>query len=203
MIASLASRVVRRSGFLLGLLLFLFLPFATASCDVPAGVSVGRGGTFEESVAGLDLVRDSYNIRATDDMASRPAVHSRLDRTYAIDSPVQWLAIAVVVVLVLGLATAQLRTQRVRDWLATAAAVVGIGLLVVTEVLTLRSLHDTASFFAVLSSDMPQFKHINLADRVGEVVHIEVGFWLALAALVPTLVANAAPLLRRGNARPG
>jgi hypothetical protein len=183
------------AGFLLAVVLFLFLPFAAASCDVPAdpGTAAGRLGV---SMSGADLAASHEHLDASGGLALAPAEQTRADLLVRMPRRTQILALLTVVVLLGGLVPALVRPVRVRA--ATAAALAGVAgvLLAVTEYVVLRRLTTFARSFLLYGAYLPSVRGRNLNDRVGEVVHTGVGFWSSLAVVLALAVTNIAVVVR-------
>lgn len=188
------TRRVTPAGFILALLLFLFLPFAAASCDVPADSSTAAG-TIGMSLTGADLIASRERLDTTGGLALTPAQQSRATAGFHMTRVVQILAILAAAAMVVGAATAVARTVRVRAAAAVVAAGGAIAVLAVTEYLTVERLTEMAEYVLLLGTYLPQVEGKNLDGRIGEVVHIGLGFWLAVALLVLIIAVNVVVLV--------
>ena len=169
------------AGFALVLLLFLFLPFLSVSCEAPGA------GTIRANYTGVDLAtRDRPDVefpKGLEDMASQ------LPRSH--DAGVSMLAIIVALLLVAGVASVLVPRPRVRLLAATAVAFAASTLMVVTQVIAQSNLTDLLTAAAARLNDTVP------ADRAGELVHTGVGFWLSVVGLAGVGLLSAGLVLRR------
>lgn len=179
-----ASRLVSPTGFALVLLLFLFLPFLSVSCEVPGLGSIGADYTGAQVATGAepeveippglaDLGEELPGSAESEEPPPQPGV--------------QVLAILVAIVLVAGVAlpfVPRLVDQVRQRMFGGAAIAVSAGvLLVITQVVGQANLTDQLTDDAenVAGGQTP----VPTADEIAdEVVHSGVGFWLSLVLLV-------------------
>lgn len=210
------SRLVSPAGFALVLLLFLFLPFLSVSCEMPGMGSIGADYRGVELATGaepeVDIPEDLQ------DMADELPGGSSTSSEPPPDPGVQVLAIIVGVVLLAGIAVPFVPRfrDRVRERLFGSAAVALVAgvLVVVTQTVAqsnlISQLKDDAQN---VSEDEVSMPDINLV--AGELIHTEVGFWLTLVGLVliallsvgfvfkDKIVPRPAPAGAPGTAYPG
>jgi hypothetical protein len=189
------TRRLTPAGFLLALLVFLFLPLATASCDVPADAGTAAG-TLSTRVTGAGLIASREHLDATGGLALKPAQQSRADRLVQMPGSLRILAVAAAVVLLAAVATTAIRSPRARALTSIAAAIAGLTLLTVLMVLSLTRLTDFARTFLAAGAYLPAVKDHNLDGRAGEVVHTGPGFWVAAALLLLVGELNVLALAR-------
>ncbi|GLL05934.1 hypothetical protein GCM10017581_076820 [Dactylosporangium matsuzakiense] len=193
--ATAVTRRITPAGFLLAVLLFLVLPFATASCDVPADQATAPS-RLSLSVTGSDLAASREHLDATGGLALSPAQQTRADLLVRMPRSTQVLALVTAVLLLGGVAPALIRRVRAAAAVAVAAAVAGGVLLTVTAYVTLRQFTMFAHSFLVYGTYLPSVEGRNLDNRVGEVIHTGSGFWLALGTVLALAAANIAVFVR-------
>lgn len=179
------SRLASPAGFALVLLLFLFLPFLSVSCEVPGMGSIGADYNGVELATGaepeVDVPQDLQ------DMADELPGGSGTSSEPPPDPGVQVLAIIVGVVMLVGIALPFVPPfrDRVRERLFGSAAVALLAgvLVVLTQSIAQSNLTSQLKDDAQnVSEDQVSMPDINLV--AGELIHTEVGFWLTLVGLV-------------------
>jgi hypothetical protein len=194
------TRRITPAGFLLALLLFLVLPLATASCDVPPD-SASSGGTLGTSISGADLVVSHEHLDADGGLALSPAQQDRADLYVAVPRGVQILALLTVAALLAATATPLIRRVRVRAAVAAGAAVAALALVAVMAYLIRAKLTESAEFFLIMGSYLPSVEGRDLDGRAGEVVHLGWGLWTTAAVLLLVALLQIMTLVR--PPRPG
>ncbi|WP_328446516.1 hypothetical protein [Amycolatopsis sp. NBC_00438] len=188
----LVTRRITLAGFLLALLLFLFLPCLAASCDAPDGTRAAV------TYSGADLASGQQKFTGIDGLGLTPAEQTAVEDKFDMPGLVQVLAIAAGVLLVLGVGTALLRTPKARALTAVVLAGAGAALLVVTEVFALQNLTDytrrIAATVSTLSTSRP-----DLDDEANAAVDLRPGFWLPVSLLLVVFVLNVFVALRRSR----
>jgi hypothetical protein len=178
-----SSRLVSPAGFALVLLLFLFLPFLSVSCEVPGMGSIGADYTGVGLATGADPAVDIP--QDLQDMANELPGSSTSSEPPP-DPGVQVLAIITGVVMLAGVALpfVPLFRRRMRERLFGTAAVAFVAgvLVVVTQVVAQSNLTSQLKNDAQgLSQDQVSMPDLNsVADQL---IHTEVGFWLSLVGL--------------------
>ena len=174
------SRLVSPAGFALVLLLFLFMPFLSVSCDVPGEGSIGVDYNGAQLAVGAEPAVEIP--QGLEDMARDLPGSAESDQPPP-DPGVQVLAIIVAVVLVAGAALPFVPrlAGRVRWRMfggAAVALVVGV-LMIVTQAVARSNLTAQLTDDAhALGDDVP-----SAADISDQLIHTEVGFWLSLVVL--------------------
>ncbi|MFG1646401.1 hypothetical protein ACGFMK_39530 [Amycolatopsis sp. NPDC049252] len=189
----LVTRRITPAGFLLALLLFLFLPCLAASCDTPDGTRT------EVSYSGADLVTGQQKITGVDGLGLTPAQRTAVADKFDMPALVQVLAIVAGVLLVLGLGTALLRTPKARALTAVVVSGAGAVLLVVTEVFALGNLTDNARLISATVSSLSSGQGTNAEDEAVAAVELRLGFWLSVSLLLLVFLLNVFVALRRSR----
>lgn len=176
-----SARLASPAGFALVLLLFLFLPFLSVSCEVPGVGSIGADYTGAQLAVG-----DSPEVEVPADlreMAEELPGGGGEGAEPPPDPGVQVLAIIVAVVMAVGIATPLIARSRVRLFGAAGVAVVAAVLVVVTQVVAQSNLAAQLTEDAEnLSGDGAGVPDIDeVADQM---IHTEIGFWLTVVGLV-------------------
>ncbi|MFJ1762747.1 hypothetical protein ACIOD2_20685 [Amycolatopsis sp. NPDC088138] len=187
----LVTRRITPAGFLLALLLFLFLPCLAASCDAPDGTRT------EVSYSGADLVTGQQKVTGVDGLGLTPPQQAALADKFDMPGLVQVLAIVAGVLLVLGLGTAFLRTPKVRALTAVVVSGTGAVLLVVTEVFALGNLTDNARLISATVSSLSPGQSTSTEDEAVAAVELRLGFWLSVSLLLLIFLLNVFAALRR------
>ncbi|MPZ85510.1 MAG: hypothetical protein GEV28_36075 [Actinophytocola sp.] len=167
------------------LLLFLFLPFLSVSCEVPGMGSIGADYNGVELATGAEP--EVEVPRDLQDMADELPGGSSTSSEPPPDPGVQALAIIAGVVLLAGIALPFVPRfrDRTRERLFGSAAVALLAgvLVVVTQTVAQSNLTSQLKDDAQgLSEDEVSTPDIN--SVAGELIHTEVGFWLTLVGLV-------------------
>ena len=186
----LVTRRITPAGFLLALLLFLFLPGLAASCDAQPG----NGNPASLVYTGADLATGGH--RVVGDLGIDPANMAKVETGFRLSGPIQVLAIVTAALLLLGLATALLRTPRARALAAVVVAGAAAAMLAVTESQALGKLTEVTHKIAVTFtqiSEPPQDPDKLTADAV----HVQYGFWLTAGVVLVVFVLNIVVALRR------
>jgi hypothetical protein len=188
------SRLASPGGFALVLLLFLFLPFMSVSCDVGEFGSIGADYNGAELATGT---RPDVEVPSgLEDMLSE-LPGSDDSREPAPDPGVQVLAIILGLVLLAGIAlpfVPRLAHQvRLRMFGGAALAALAGVLMVVIQVVAQSSLADQLTDDASDYSPDQPLSADDLADRL---IHSEVGFWLALVVLFVIALASVGYVYR-------
>ncbi|GAA3290583.1 hypothetical protein Dvina_19320 [Dactylosporangium vinaceum] len=189
------TRRITPAGFLLAVLLFLILPFVTASCDVPAdsGTAAGR---LTLSLTGSDLAAAHEHLDATGGLALSPDQQSRADLLVRMPRSTQVLALFTAVVLLAGVTPALVRRVRVAAAVAVAVAGAGGALLATTAYFTVQQCTVITQNFLHYGTYLPSVEGKNLDSRVGEVIHTGIGFWLTLGTVLTLAAANIVVFVR-------
>jgi hypothetical protein len=190
------SRLLSPAGFALVLLLFLFMPFLSAACDVRGG-----GGTVDAHYRGTHLVAGTEpGIDVPQDLQD---FVDNLVQEIAIDvsTPdpgVQVLAIIVAVVLAAGVALPFLPRLadrvRLRMFGGAALALAAGVLMIVTQLVAQTNVAEQLTRYvrALHIEDAP-----TTTDAIAEqLVHTGVGFWLSLVLLVVIALASVGYVYR-------
>lgn len=181
------SRVVSPAGFLLALLLFVFLPFVAVSCEDGDGF-----GSAEVSYRGLDLVTAAdQEIRTTGTEGFQVLVEQETEGTSTGALPdVRLVAIVAGALMLLGAVVSALAGRTATAWLAVlaAAAVVAVHQLATANLDT--ALRDAAveSRYTVNSAQLDQLSEQTIETRLG--------FWATLGALALVLAFTVVSALR-------
>jgi hypothetical protein len=156
--ATKRSRLASPAGFALVLLLFLVMPFSSASCDVPEAGSVSADYTGARLAAGAD---------------ARVGLPKGLE-----DIADELLLVAGVVLPFVP----RLRHElRYRMFGGAAIAVLAGALMIATQVVAQANLTDELTAYA---RKLAQNEPVPNIDRIGELMHAEVGYWLSLIGLI-------------------
>jgi len=179
---TLLNRLLSPAGFGLILLLFL-LPFVTVSC-APTAIDGAPGDKVDATFTGADMLvggAPDFSGAGIDADAQQELV-LLFERQY--DS--EPLAIVAAMLIFIGMATALLRTGRVRHLAAAAIALLAAVFLV-----------------GAIMRAIDRLQHVNARDVVGAdadlpagVAEARYGFWLALVGLIVLAVSHAVALLR-------
>lgn len=191
--SQLVTRRITPAGFLLALLLFLFLPCLAASCDAPDSTRT------EVGYSGADLATGRQTFTGIDGLGLTPAQQTAVENKFDMPGLVQVLAIVAGVLLVLGLGTALLRTPKARALAAVVVAGAGAALLVVTEVLALRNLTDNARLISATVSSLSSGQGTNTDDEAAAAVELRLGFWLSVSLVLVVFLLNVFVALRRSR----
>ncbi len=189
----LLSRLLSPAGFVLVGLLFL-LPFVGVSCSAP------EIGSVDASYSGFDLVTGGDPAYEVDSPIADQAAPPGLEMPTPGVTP---LAVAVLVLLLVGVGCALLARPTVRLAVAGGVAALAAVLLVVTEVVARSGLVDSIAEAAVVvrQSTSQNLDPVTGKDFLAGVVGIRFGFWVTLGALV-VLSAGNLVAVRRVAARP-
>lgn len=176
-----SARLVSPAGFALVLLLFLFMPFLSVSCDVSGTGSIGVSYNGTQLATGA---HPAVKVPAgLEDMAAQLPGAPGSGRP-PVEPGVQLLAILVAVVLVAGAALpfVPLLAHQVRHRMfgGAAVAVVAAALMITTQAVAQSNVTDQ------LADDARQ---VGTTD-VSPIIHSEVGFWLALVVLLVIALAS-------------
>ncbi|HEV7646938.1 MAG TPA: hypothetical protein VGP26_02140 [Actinophytocola sp.] len=170
-----SSRLASPAGFVLVLLLFLFMPFLSVSCDVSGTGSIGVGYNGAELASGAHPAVQVPD--GLEDMA-RQLPGSPGSGKPPVEPGVRVLSILVAIVLAAGAAlpfVPRLAHQvRQRMFGGAAVAVVAGGLMIATQAVAQSNVSGQ------LADDARQVG----TDDVGAIIHSEVGFWLCLVVLL-------------------
>jgi membrane-associated protease RseP (regulator of RpoE activity) len=170
-----ASRLASPAGFALVLLLFLVMPFLSASCDVPEAGSISADYTGARLAAGADAQVEIP--KGLEDIADE-----LLD---VLDPGVRVLALVVALLLVAGVVLPFVprlgHELRHRMFGGAALAVLAGALMVVTQVVAQANLTDRLTAYA---EKLSQNEPVPNIDRIDELMHAEVGYWLSLIGLI-------------------
>ncbi|MDT7802946.1 MAG: hypothetical protein QOI78_6379 [Actinomycetota bacterium] len=191
--SQLVTRRITPAGFLLALLLFLFLPCLAASCDAPDGTRT------EVSYSGADLVTGQQKVTGVDGLGLTPAQQAAVADKFDMPGLVQVLAIVAGVLLVLGLGTAFLRTPKARALTVVVVSGAGAVLLVVTEVFALGNLTDNARLISATVSSLSSGQGTHAEDEAVAAVELRLGFWLSVSLLLLVFLLNVFVALRRSR----
>jgi hypothetical protein len=192
-VPQLVTRRITPAGFLLALLLFLFLPCLAASCDAPDGTRTEVGYT------GADLATGRQQVTGVDGLGLTPAQQTAVADKFDMPVLVRVLAIAAGALLVLGLGTALLRTPRARALTAVVVAGASAALLVVTEVFALGDLTDNARLISATVSSLSSGQGTNTEDEAVAAVELRLGFWLSVSVVLVVFLLNVFVALRRSG----
>jgi len=188
------SRLASPGGFALVLLLFLFLPFMSVSCDVGEFGSIGADYNGAELATGTQP--DVEVPTGLEDMLSE-LPGSGDSKEPAPDPGVQVLAIILGLVLIAGIALPfvprLVHQVRLRMFGGAALAALAGVLMVVVQAVAQSSLADQLTDDARDYSPNQPLSADDLADRL---IHSEVGFWLALVVLVVIALASVGLVYR-------
>ncbi|MGH3758180.1 hypothetical protein [Actinophytocola sp.] len=181
-----AARLASPAGFALVLMLFLFLPFLSVSCDVGLG-TIGAdytgAGLATDARPEVEVPQGLEGI--TEELPGSPD-------DPAPDPGVQVLAIILAVVLVAGVVLPFLprlaHQVRLRMFGGAALAVVAGIVAIVTQVVAQSNLTARLTDYArgLATDEQPPPS----ADDVAQLVHSGVGFWLAMVLLVVLVLAS-------------
>jgi hypothetical protein len=168
------SRLVSPAGLGLVLLLFLFLPFLSVSCEVPTTGTIGADYTGAQLATG-----------ATPEVEIPAGLEDMADEIPPVDPGVQVLTIIVAIVLAIGVALPflpRLGTRlRVRMFGGAAIALLaGILMIVVQSVARSNLTTQLTDYAEGLSAET-----VPGVDRISDqLIHTGVGFWLSLVVLI-------------------
>jgi hypothetical protein len=178
------SRLASPAGFALVLLLFLFLPFLSVSCEVPGMGKIGADYTGAQLAVGdepeaevpaelTELAEELPGAGSEDGEESEPPP----------DPGVQVLAIITAVLMAAGIATVLISRTRTRLLGAAGVAALAGVLVVVTQLVAQSNLTGLLQENAQeLAEDETSLGDVDqLAE---EMIHTELGFWLSLIGLV-------------------
>jgi hypothetical protein len=157
-------------ALLLGLLLFLLLPVAGASCGQDDGGPAHLCYTGGQLITG-DPDLDLSNIFAGVDL--RDGIVNTID----LPTAATVMALITAIAVALGVVVAALR----RPAIAATAALAGAILVTITEIVTTNGLTDGVSFITTI------FGAVDSTDP-DTIVSTELGFWLTLTALVTAFI---------------
>ena len=192
-------RLISPAGFLLALMLFLFLPFLAASCDLPADSASGRPAMSDGvSYTGAELAIRQHTISSAAPIPGE--AQEAFEQGLTLSGATQVLAIATIAVLALGCITSLLRTRKVHALTAVVISGIGLILLVLTEFVAVGKLTD---ILAPVPGTLGAFGVGDQSTNVADYVHVKLGFWLSGAALLAVLLLNVFVALRRGQRPPG
>jgi hypothetical protein len=187
-----AARLLSPAGFALVLLLFLFLPFLSVSCDVPGQGEVSADYRGTHLVSGTEPdVEVSPDVDAlVTDMTESTGTTLR-----APDSGVPGLAIVVAVVLLAGVALPFVPrlTQRARALCGAALAVGAGALMIVTQAVARSNVTDE------LLGEVPKLElgiDVAAGDVIDRLVHTEVWFWQSLVVLTAIALGSVGYVYR-------
>ena len=186
----LVTRRITPAGFLLALLLFLFLPGLAASCDAQPG----NGNPASLEYTGTDLATGGH--RVVGDLGVDPANMAKVEAGFRLSGPVQVLAIVTAALLLLGLAPALLRTPRARALAAVVVAGAAAAMLAVTESQALAKLTEVTRKIATTFTEITEQPQ-DPEKLTTEAVHVQYGFWLTAGVVLAVFVLNVFVALRR------
>lgn len=173
-------RLASPAGFALVLLLFLFLPFLSVSCEVPGMGEIGADyngaqlavGDAPEVEVPADLQEMAEELPGGGGENSEPPP----------DPGVQVLAIIAAVVMAAGIATPLIPRVRTRLFGAAGVAVLAAVMVVVTQVVAQSNLASQLTEDAEsLSGDGTGVP--DAGEVADQMIHTEIGFWLTVAGL--------------------
>lgn len=195
------ARWVRPAGFVVVLLLFVLLPNVAVSCALPEDSKDGSG-EITVSVTGGELVtRDVPEVEASGVLAELEGASLADDLADGAAGPgVQLLAIAVLVLLVLGTVTALPRKPRLGAALAIAVAAVVAALMVVIEMMMATAWRPMVTEAGQLTRYLDDARGHDMVAEGIDAIRAGLGFWLAITGLAVVAAVNVVPLVRR---RPG
>jgi hypothetical protein len=206
-----AAPLVRRLGSPAGIILAglcLLLPFVSASC----GTGQRSGVQWRATYTGIDVLAGGRPTVAFTDDAAKQSIHP-LDDTELrrllgnppaplSPQPLAWLALAL---MAAALAAAALPASR---WRVTATAGLSLAAVVLLWGATMFARQDALDAVAreldrantAPSAPPPTVGELRAWEqhnpKVGDLVHYEYGFWIAIAALSAVGVANTVRVLR-------
>ncbi|WP_433475758.1 hypothetical protein ACQPZP_01215 [Spirillospora sp. CA-142024] len=165
------TRLVNPIGFVLVLLVFLFVPCIATSA--------GSGHPklkriVDEGFTGWNIATEANTFPAS----------------------VRVLPVALLVVLVVGAGTALARSPQKQSFVAAVTATVSGGLLVATGLWASESLDVIGHEFLPMPSTMPPAEVAKFFDNLGIRVEVSLGFWLGLATLAVIIAFNVHLVLR-------
>jgi len=177
------SRLASPAGFALVLLLFLFLPFLSVSCEVPGMGSIGADYNGAQLAVGDE---PEVEVPAElQDMADELPGGSSESSEPPPDPGVQMFAIIAAIVMLVGIATPLIPRLRTRLFGAAGVAVLAAVLVVVTQVVAQSNLTSQLQEDAANLSDGSDTPGMPDIDTVAEeMIHTKVGFWLTLVGLL-------------------
>lgn len=187
------ARSVGPAGFLLALLLLALLPVAGVSCDPDTG------GPAHLCYTGAQLVTGTPSIDMSDIYAGSvqqtAEFRDAIVNTVAPPGAVLVLAAVAAVLLAAGALSALISPPAVRDAVAAIAAVAGLVLVVVTEIVVVTALADGAD--NVLSLFGGYTARGGPIPDGGDIAGTSTGFWLALPVLAALTLYSVGSLARR------
>lgn len=170
-----ASKLASPAGFALVLLLFGLMPFLSASCDVPEAGSISADYTGARLAAGSESRVELP--KGLEDVAD--------ELVRVLDPGVRVLALAVALLLVAGVVLPFVprlgHELRYRMFGGAAIAVLAGALMVVTQVVAQANLTDRLTAYA---RDLSENQPVPNIERIDELMHAEVGYWLSLVGLI-------------------
>ena len=193
-------RVANPAGFLCVLGLFLLLPFVAVSCDTADQPGSKHHGAIEATYSGTALLRNETTVEPTGEFAGEPEQNARIYEPISkAGTPARVLAVATVVLLLVGVATALIRSPRARLRAALALATIALVCIVLTQIFATHHLRavierDFAPWMTELDDVAP------LLPRSGEVVQVRIGYPATAIPLAAIAGLNAFVLLRRRKA---
>lgn len=188
------SRLASPGGFGLVLLLFLFLPFLSVSCEVPGMGSIGADYNGAQLAVGeepeVEIPEELQDM--TDEL---PAAGSSPESPP--DPGVEVLAIIAAVVLAVGIALPFIPRLRDRVRLFGGAGVAFLGgvMLVITQVVAHSNLTSTLQGDAQSLSD-DEISTPDIDSMAEELIHTGIGFWLCLVGLVLIALLSVGAVFR-------
>jgi hypothetical protein len=179
---TLLNRLLSPAGFGLILLLFL-LPFVAVSCT-PTAIDGAAGDKVDATFTGADML-----VGGAPEF-SGPGIDADAQQELVLLFEQQYdsepLAIVAAVLIFIGMATALLRSGRIRHLTAAVIALLAAVFLV-----------------GAIMRAIDRLQHINARDVVGAdadlppgVAEPKYGFWLALAGLIVLAAGHAVALVR-------
>jgi hypothetical protein len=190
------SKLLSPAGFALVLLLFLFMPFLSAACDVRGG-----GGTVDADYRGTDLVAGTEpDIEVPEELREivNDLFQAFVSDASAPEPGAQVLAIIVAVVLVAGIALPFIPRLadrvRLRMFGGAALALAAGVLMIVTQLVAQTNVAEQLTRYAreLGIEDAP-----TTTDAFAEqLVHTGVGFWLSLVLLTVIALASVGYVYR-------
>lgn len=176
------SRLASPAGFALVLLLFLFLPFLSVSCDVPGMGKLGADYTGGQLAVGAEP--EVEVPQGLQDMAEDLPGGGGDESEPPPDPGVQVLAIVTALLIAAGIATAVIPRVRHRLFGAAGIAVLAGVLAVVTQLVAQSNLTAQLEDEAGEMPDSGSGSMTPEFDAVAEeMIHTEIGYWLTLVGL--------------------
>jgi hypothetical protein len=180
------------AALLLALLLFLLLPLAGAAC--------GRddGGPAHLCYTGAQLISDEPSLDTSDilagDAEQTAELRGAILNTVALPGGATVLAVIAAIVLALGVLSVAIPRPGPRAAVAMVTTLVGAVLMGITEIVVVNGLSDGAGNLPTL------FGTFDDTTNPDDFVSTELGFWLALVALLAAAAVSVGSLIRLRSA---